>query len=174
MLDLASALVGFGLGAWLIVAAVRKLVQPDAFAESLATLFRVDASHRRIRVIGGGVPWIEVAVGVSACLAYDTMWARASVLTLFTLFFLLILVLAFRFTEFDCGCFGAGHKERREIVLVRSAAGLVLALGLFVLPTSRAVTPFELLRFQCAAWSLLVLALVIRQAGSLNRDGITE
>ena len=68
MLELASVLVGFGLGAWLIVAAVRKLIQPGPFAESLATLFGVDASHRRIRVVRGSVPWIEMAVGVSACL----------------------------------------------------------------------------------------------------------
>lgn len=161
-----SPLLGFLLGAWLIIAGIQKLSNPFDFSVTLARLFTTDITSRSIQRIATIFPRAEILVGAAACLFFDSNIVRMSVLSLFLLFLIVLLILSTRFKQFDCGCFGTG-TEARELILMRGILSTLAAVGLFVAPSSGALTIQGMVWFECGAWSTLFLGLAALHAREL-------
>jgi len=169
-MNLISATLGFVLGAWLIVAGVQKLLSPMGLQPTLAQLLGPASNLTVIRSVARVIPWLEVSVGVSACLFPDALVSRIAVLLLFTSFLVTISILAIQYAEFDCGCFGtAGQREPRRAILARGLVALLTAGVYFAVPSVGPMTSSERLWLQCAGWSLFAVGLAVSQAREFGR-----
>jgi hypothetical protein len=122
-----------------------------------------------VQLISRTLPWFEITIGVLASLFFDVIVVRLLVLGLFSLFLIALLGLSVRFKRFDCGCFGTGHAEAREIILIRAIASLLAAVY-FVLSPSSVFTIQQTVWFECGAWASVFLIIVGLHARELIGD----
>ena len=78
------------------------------------------------------LPWVEVLLGVLLLFGYQTRIAAVISGGLFLVFFLALEINLVRgHTNIDCGCFGAGHRDRiSNQLLLRDL--FLMALSIFV------------------------------------------
>jgi hypothetical protein len=160
-----SPLLGFILGAWLILAGARKFTNPSEFKVTVASLLSSATDSPMTRAMATAFPLIEIVVGAAACIAYDVTVIRTLVLALFSIFLVALVMLAFRFKRFDCGCFAAGRAEPRELIVLRGTFSALLAVLLVVArPSDHVFTSYSKVWFECLAWSSLFIGLVASHA----------
>ena len=150
-------------GIWLIAAAVQKLSDPARMVVTSGQLF---GHWTQYPLVAGGtstLPWVELTVGVAACLFPEHRFVHVAVCALFAVFFVALVVMALRFDSFDCGCFGREKEERRSVILLRGAAALIVAS--LVLAARGHNSPTSLLMRlwlqSCAASTALLLATLL-------------
>jgi hypothetical protein len=141
------------------VGGVAKIVAPDAFSTTLATLGA--PSGRAVARLCGAV---EVAIGAGALLAGGRPAAAVLALTYAT--FALAVVAARRAGAVSCGCFGAASAPPSQVhVVVNAVSAGLAAIALVVGPETLAATLTDqpiagvpyLAALALAAWLVIVV-----------------
>lgn len=99
------------LGGVFIYAAVDKVLDPGAFARSVAN-YRILTDPLLVNLTGLLLPWLELVAGILLVLG---LWRKGSVLVLGGLtvvFIILISVTMIRGIDIECGCFGGAAASR--------------------------------------------------------------
>ncbi|HUL45303.1 MAG TPA: MauE/DoxX family redox-associated membrane protein [Bacteroidota bacterium] len=120
------------VGSVFIVAAIDKIVAPDAFAESIYAYGLIP--YPLINLFALILPWLELCCGI---LLISGVFVRssASILTLLLLIFIVAIITALsRHLNIDCGCFGKDHATPVSWEKVLEDAGLMI-LGLMAVLT---------------------------------------
>lgn len=128
------------LGAVLIVAGVLKVGSPQT-SEQAVRAYRL-LPDGLARLVGWGLPFVEIAVGVLLVLGLFTQIAAATAGVLMVVFIAAVASAAARGLSIDCGCFGGGGAVARSQTtygteIARDIGLLLLAGWLVWRPRSR-------------------------------------
>lgn len=117
------------LGVVFVVAAIDKIVAPDAFAESVYAYGLVP--YPMINLFALIIPWLELVCGIFLVVGVR-LRSSASLISMLLLFFIAAIIIALvRNLNIDCGCFGSDHTVLISWMKVLEDAGLLL-LGLHI------------------------------------------
>jgi len=118
------------LGVVFVVAAIDKIVAPDAFAESVYAYGLVP--YAMINLFALIIPWLELVCGVFL-VAGVRLRSCASLVSMLLLFFIIAIIIALvRNLNIDCGCFGRDHATPISWMKVLEDTGLFL-LGVHII-----------------------------------------
>lgn len=121
--------IQFFLGLIFVFAGIQKIIDPNAFAESIMN-YRVFPLFS-INLIVITVPWIELVAGI--LLIFNKYVKENSIIfsVLLTFFIVLVISAILRGLDFECGCFGTNDAVRVGWLKVLENTGL-LATALFI------------------------------------------
>lgn len=125
-----SWLLYVGVGLFFGVAALLKILDPEAFLSSLLT-YRVFTYQQSV-ALAYFAPVLEMVVAL--CLLSGIWRKGAALLTTLMLFFFIALVLQgfVRGLEMDCGCFGENQLQGTTDYLLKIGQNLLLLLAVVV------------------------------------------
>ncbi len=125
-----SWLLYVGVGLFFGIAALLKILDPEAFLSSLLT-YRV-FSYQQSVALAYFAPVLEMVVAL--CLLSGFWRKGASLLTFLMLLFFIALVLQgfARGLEMDCGCFGENRLQGTTDYLLKIGQNLALLLAVVV------------------------------------------
>ena len=123
-------LLRVALGAVFLYAGVVKIVDPVAFAGSVAAyqVFPYAGNY----LIAATVPWIEVACGILLVTGWRPRSAAALVALLNVAFIVILFSTVIRGLDIDCGCFRqGGEKTTAWTAIFRDVMLLVASITVF-------------------------------------------
>ena len=124
-----------GLGGLFLYAGSRKLLDPLAFADSIATFQML--SKQCINILALGLPPFEIILGCFLVGGWKTRTASLGI-TLLTMIFGMALAQAIlRGLTIDCGCFGSGHPSPMQPWFSLGRDVLLFAAGIWLNLRSR-------------------------------------
>lgn len=114
------------VGAIFLLAGVRKLRDPQAFAKAISSYKLLpDAAAGKTAIV---LPIAEILTGAMLVLSMLVIYAAAAALSLLALFIAVTVVQVARgHQSLNCGCFGATRSEKAWAVLSRDAGLSLLA-----------------------------------------------
>lgn len=120
----------FVLGIVFLFSATGKIRNPDYFVRVVSN-YQI-LPKPLVKPFALCLPWVEVLTGVLLLFGYQTRIAAVISGGLFLVFFLALEINLVRgHTNMDCGCFGAGHRDRiNNKLLLRDL--FMMALSIFV------------------------------------------
>lgn len=166
--QLAAPLLGFLLGATLIVAAMAKILAGDQFEETLQALVG-DTRAALLTVIARVFPWVELSIGTAAWVMFDVAVVRGLTLALFATFLIVLATLSVRYERFNCGCFGSHRAERRAVLIGRGVLWLLVAFAFWRSPAAGPLTIMDRVWMYTAEANVLLVVVLIRQMWQLTR-----
>jgi uncharacterized membrane protein len=122
--------IQIALGLAFLAAGALKIVDPLAFAMSIARLRLVPAST------AGGIaivlPWLEIVTAVALFVPKYRKAALCLLISLLVVFTAILGIALIRGTAASCGCFGSGDGflNRADVAVARNVALLALAVVL--------------------------------------------
>jgi uncharacterized membrane protein YphA (DoxX/SURF4 family) len=128
------------LGGVFLVAGGLKVIDPQSSVAAVRAYKLLPTSL--VTIVGWGLPFAEIALGLLLLAGVATRVVAAAVATLLIIFILAVVSAAARGLSIDCGCFGGGGEvapgqTAYGIELIRDLGLLLLALWLVWQPRSR-------------------------------------
>jgi uncharacterized membrane protein YphA (DoxX/SURF4 family) len=117
-------IVRLGLGGLFLWTGWQKLVEPGAFAASIAN-YRV-LPEALVGASAVGLPVLELVVGVALLLPTYARGAAVIVAALLGVFAVAMAQSKLRGIDVDCGCFGAGNESQVSWLKVTVNVGLAM------------------------------------------------
>ena len=126
--------IPFALGLAFLLAGVLKIVDPLAFAVSIARLRM--APMALVGPVAILLPWLEVVAAVALFFPNYREAALRLLLSLLTVFTAILGIALIRGTAASCGCFGSGDGflNRADVALARNVVLLALTVVLLRRP----------------------------------------
>lgn len=125
-----TALLRVGLGALFLYAGILKIVNPAAFAGSVANYQVLPYAGNYL--VAAILPWVEVICGTLLVTGWRTRSAAGLVVLMNIVFIVLLLSTVARGLDIDCGCFRqGGEKTTAWTAIFRDVMFLVSAVFLF-------------------------------------------
>lgn len=117
------------LGSVFIIAAIDKIVAPDAFAENIYAYGLVP--YPFINLFALILPWLELLCGIFLISGMLIRPSAAILSLLLLIFAVAIIIVLSRHLNIDCGCFGKEHATPVSPEKVMEDIGL-LVLGILI------------------------------------------
>lgn len=118
------------IGAVFIYAGVRKVGDPQAFADSIATFRLLPVAA--INHVALALPWFEIAAGFMLVTGWRWQTAALAIIGLTLLFAIGITSAMVRGIEVDCGCFGNSQTGGAATSLIRDVLILILMSAVYL------------------------------------------
>ncbi|WP_216912452.1 MauE/DoxX family redox-associated membrane protein [Nocardia noduli] len=173
-----SAALSSGIGAVLVLAGVPKVGDRARMTRAVRGYRLLPDSFAP--VVGAGLPWLEIVLGVALVLGVAPRITGAVAAALFAAFFVALTVNLVRGRrDLDCGCFafGAGAEEIAHIGWWHASRAAALAIAAAVVAGSPALSGVE--RAAGAGIGIFVVAVVAvgvyaRSVMSLGRRPVDD
>jgi putative oxidoreductase len=110
-----------------IYAGAEKISNPDDFALSISNYRLLPNSSLNFFAIT--LPWIEIVAGILLLFGISVKENSAIIITMLSVFTIVIIISLFRGLNIDCGCFGKGT----QIGLLKLGENLLMITGSFLL-----------------------------------------
>jgi uncharacterized membrane protein YphA (DoxX/SURF4 family) len=140
--------VRLGLGGVLLAAGGLKVIDPQTSVQAVKAYELLPDGLARI--VGWGLPFAEIAIGLLLVVGALTRWAALAAGVLMIVFIAAVGSAAARGLSIDCGCFGGGGKvapgqTAYAAEILRDIGLLLMAAWLVWRPQSRFALDHEML-----------------------------
>ncbi len=123
------------VGFILVIAAVTKIAEPEAFAKSILAYKLIPLFL--VNIVAIIIPWIELIIGIF--LIFGIFLGGSSLLSagLFCMFAIIIAISLLRGLEINCGCFGADTSPLGWKRFYEDIGLIILSIHVFLFSKSR-------------------------------------